>query len=70
MTNEDTIRAVAIEMLASGLVTIAEVAELTGRSRQLIRYWATQSGIDVPRVRRAWLQQAWRQCYESVGRRR
>ena len=58
MTTE-TIRAPAVRMLADGVATMSEVAELASTSRQLVRHWAKQAGIDAAAARAEYLQRAW-----------
>lgn len=61
MTNDySTERAAALAMLNAGLATASEVARLAGVSRQLVRHWATQEGIDPRRIRDARLAKEWR----------
>jgi len=44
-------RSAALALLARGMITPGQAAELAGVSRQLVRYWLQHAGID---WRRAW----------------
>jgi hypothetical protein len=44
-------RSAALALLARGMITPSQAAELAGVSRQLVRYWLQHAGID---WRRAW----------------
>lgn len=57
-TSETKVRA-AVAMMRLGLATQAEVAELAGESRQLVRHWAMRAGIDATEARRARLAREW-----------
>jgi predicted HTH domain antitoxin len=48
---DDEARSAAVSLLARGMITPAQAAELAGVSRQLVRYWIKAAGID---WRRAW----------------
>lgn len=52
-------RNAAISFLSRGKATQAEVAKLAGASRQLVRYWAMQAGIDSIAERSNWLAREW-----------
>jgi predicted transcriptional regulator len=55
MTNDDTTKAAAIYMLERGLATVAEITELSGRSRQIVRHWAKEYPDARPeRLRKLW----------------
>jgi hypothetical protein len=68
MTTDDTTRKAALELLVGGYATQAEVAELAGASRQLVRYWANTAGIDVPERRRERLLMAWDKAMRRARR--
>jgi transposase-like protein len=51
----------ALELLIGGEATLSEVADLAGVSRQLVRHWAIQAGIDAPAERQKLLRKLWRQ---------
>jgi transposase-like protein len=55
----DATRRAAVEMLAEGLATHAEVARLAGVDRQLVRHWATRAQINVVKTRAARLREIW-----------
>lgn len=57
---DDAAREAAIEMLTEGMATPAEVARLSGASRQLLRYWIQRAGIDPRKTRDSQLAKAWR----------
>jgi predicted aminopeptidase len=56
MTNN---RLAALKILARGHATMAEIAALAGVSRQGVRKWAQQAGIDPVETRRRRLQALW-----------
>lgn len=51
MEKDDEARSAALALLARGMITPGQAAELAGVSRQLVRYWLQHAGID---WRRAW----------------
>lgn len=60
MADERTIKA-ALWMLTTGQAREAEVAELAGVDRQLVRYWGKRAGINDPRkARRERLTKLWK----------
>lgn len=59
-TPEHPARAAAIAMLKAGHADPADVATLAGVSRQLVRYWIIQEGIDWRSARDARLLREWR----------
>jgi len=52
-------RVKALAMLTAGLAGLSEAAELAGVSRQLVRHWATQEGLDWRRARARHLKREW-----------
>lgn len=58
-------RRAAIAMLARGLLTPSEAAELGGVSRQLMRYWIKAARVDWLRIRKARNARNWR---KQMGR--
>jgi predicted HTH domain antitoxin len=48
---DDEARSAALALLARGMITPGQAAELAGVSRQLVAYWLRQAGVD---WRRAW----------------
>lgn len=71
MTNDRRIdpeaRRAALVLLAKGEATMAEVAQLAGISRQVVRYWAEVAGIDWSRARTDRLARAWRKALLHRG---
>lgn len=61
ITNSD--RKAAIKLLATGLASPAEVANISGASKQLVRYWCNTAGINWRKARKAYLTKAWRRFY-------
>ena len=57
-TSETKVRA-AVAMLRLGLATQAEIAEVAGESRQLVRHWAKRAGIDAAEIRRERVAREW-----------
>lgn len=55
MTDDDTTKAAAIYLLKRGLATYAEIAKLSGRSRQIVAHWAK----DCPDAREKHLAKLW-----------
>lgn len=60
MTADDTTKRAAIAMLAKGAATLSEVARLADTSRQLVRHWAKQAGLDVAKIRERRIAREWR----------
>lgn len=58
-TQTTTARGAALKLLADGVATMAEVANLAGTDRQLVAYWASRAGIDAVTTREQYLQRAW-----------
>lgn len=54
-TSDDTTKAAAQYLLRHGLATNAEIAELSGRSRQIVAHWAKE----FPDARAERLQKVW-----------
>lgn len=57
-TDETTIKA-ALRLLRRGEATLSEVADLAGRSRQIVRHWAKRSAIDATVTRSEYLKKKW-----------
>lgn len=55
MSDNDTTKQAVLQLLSRGLVTHGEAARLSGKSRQLIRFWAK----DLPEVRSEYLKAHW-----------
>lgn len=58
MTNNPH-RAAAILLLRRGMATLAECAHLASVSRQAVRWWAQQEGLDVDEARKQYLARLW-----------
>jgi hypothetical protein len=67
-TTDETIIKAALAMLRIGIATQAEVAELAGTSRQLVRHWATRAGIDAPAARAEYLKREWQKRQERPSK--
>ena len=67
MVDNDITKQAAVSLIESGIATIAEVAWLTGRSRELIRYWAGRpEHIDgLPAARAKHLQAEWKRVLKD-----
>ena len=55
MADDDTMKKAALYMLRKGLAHPIEIAELSGRSKQIIRIWQQQ----YPDSRAEYLKQQW-----------
>jgi hypothetical protein len=55
MANDDITKAAVIYMLERGLAGFSELAELSGRSKQIIRHWAK----DYPDARAEYIKAKW-----------
>jgi hypothetical protein len=53
----DAAKAAALYMLKNGLASYKEIADLSGRSRQIIRIWGGR--VDAPEARKRYLQRVW-----------
>jgi hypothetical protein len=62
MTTQDITERAALSLLAQGMASKSEVAELAGVSRQLVGYWAKRDGIACERMRKATLLKMWRKA--------
>jgi len=56
-------KAAALHMLKNGLASYKEIAELSGRSRQVIRVWGLR--VDAPEARKRYLQRIWTRASQS-----
>jgi len=61
----DVAKAAALFMLKSGVANYKEIAELSGRSRQIIRVWGGK--VDAPEARKRYLRRAWSRALRSSG---
>jgi transposase-like protein len=67
MPNDDSTKAAALKLLASGQATVADIAALTGNSRQLIAYWALYAGIRATTTRAKYLAKLWKKTLQRQG---
>ena len=65
MRTKDVTKAAALYMLKNGLASYKEVAELSGRSRQLIRIWGRK--VDAPEARKRYLKKVWTRAKRLRG---
>jgi len=49
----------ALRLMASGRATIAEVAKIVGITRQSVREWTVNAGLDVTKARQQFLAKLW-----------
>jgi hypothetical protein len=59
----NSMKSEVLKLLAQGLVTMSEAAEMAGTTKQLVRYWARD--IDLPAARARYLARL-----EALARRR
>ena len=52
-------RDAALDMARKGIATLAELARLSGATRQLVRYWCQFDGVDAPKARSEYLTKEW-----------
>lgn len=55
-------RRAALSLLAEGLGSPGDIAELAGVSRQVVEQWALHAGVDWRKVKRSKLTTAWRKA--------
>jgi hypothetical protein len=60
LTDPDAVKRAAQQLLSEGLATYAEVATISGRSRQIVRYWARE--LDAESARQEHLAKLWREA--------
>lgn len=58
LPDHDASKRAAQSLLRDGLATYAEIAAISGRSRQVVRLWATELGAEL--ARREHLARLWR----------
>ncbi len=58
--HDPNVRRAVLRLLSQGKASLAEVAEIAGLSRQIVRYWAKAAGIDWKAARKAHLAFMWR----------
>ena len=61
MADDDTTKAAALYMLKRGLASYSEIAELSGRSRQIVAHW----GKDYPNARAEYIAKAWQRALKT-----
>jgi hypothetical protein len=66
MTDDDTTKRACLYMLERGLANYQELAELSGRSRQIIRVWAQE----FPNARAERLARSWKKALLSADKNR
>lgn len=59
MAKDAEARRIVVALMAAGLVTLPEAAQLAGVSRHLVRYWCTRADVDWKRVRNMRLARWW-----------
>jgi hypothetical protein len=64
LTNHDASKHAAQYLLKKGLATYAEIATISGRSRQMARFWAQQ--LDAETAREMHLKKLWREALEQT----
>ena len=57
LTDHDAAKQAAQSLLRKGLATYAEIATISGRSRQIVRFWA--AGLDAETARQDHLANLW-----------
>lgn len=65
MTNDDITKAAALYMLRRGLANYSEIAQLSGRSRQIVAHWAK----DYPEARAEYLAEQWAKALARAKKR-
>jgi hypothetical protein len=63
LTDHDAGKLAAQHLLKNGLATYAEIAALSGRSREIVRFWAIQIGAETARQDR--LAKLWRDALKQ-----
>ncbi|MCK1671092.1 hypothetical protein [Bradyrhizobium sp. 150] len=60
LPDHDAVKLAAQSLLRNGLATYAEIAAISGRSRQVVRLWATELGAET--ARRKQLEKLWKRA--------
>lgn len=60
---KDRTKVAALYMLRKGLASYKEIAELSGRSRQIIRIWGRK--VDAQKARKRYLRTVWDRAIRS-----
>jgi hypothetical protein len=66
LINHGASKQAAQYLLRNGLATYAEIAAISGRSRQIVRVWATELGAES--ARRDHLAKLWRDALCQVSK--
>jgi hypothetical protein len=66
LIDHDAGKQAAQYLLRNGLATYAEVAAISGRSRQVVRLWATELGAET--ARQDHLAKLWREALRRVSK--
>ena len=66
LIDHDAAKRAAQYLLKDGLATYAEIAALSGRSREIVRFWAIQIGADT--ARQDHLAKLWRDALRQVSK--
>ena len=66
LTDHDAGKRAAQSILKSGLATFAEVAKISGRSRQIVRFWSRELGAET--ARQEHLAKLWRDTVREVSK--
>jgi hypothetical protein len=64
LIEDAAIKSAAQYLLREGLATYAEIAVLSGRSRQVVRLWAMELGAESARAER--LEKLWRDALRQA----
>ena len=60
-------RRAAVAAIRRGHLTMAEVADLAGTSRQLVAYWCAQAKVDARRARERYIAAEWTDALRAYG---
>lgn len=58
-------RTAAVSAIRRGRLTVAEVADLIGTSRQSVQYWVDTAHVDAVKARTRYCAAEWRQALNS-----
>ena len=64
--SSDQIKRAAQYLLRKGLANYVEIADLSGRSRQIVRFWAKELGAET--ARQEHLAKIWAQALRQVSK--
>lgn len=65
MSKDVEARRAVVSLLARGVITMPEAAMLAGVSRQLLRYWVRQAGVQHERARKGVITKLWRKALRN-----